>query len=129
MPRYGPKSTANLSEAHPDLQRVFNEVIKHVDCSVIEGRRGEAEQNYLFKTGKSQLKFPASNHNPKTNDPDELVTAIDCVPYPVVWDDIPRFKRFCWFVKGVAAGMDIEIVSGGLDWTTFKDFPHFELKL
>lgn len=122
MYKFGKTSTKNLSEAHPHLQEIFNEVIKHIDCSVTEGTRTEAEQNYLYRTGKSQLQFPHSKHNHSPS------LAVDVVPFPVDWDDILRFKNFCWFVKGVAAGKGIEIISGGLDWVTFKDYPHFELK-
>lgn len=120
--KFGKRSSKNLSEAHPDLQRIFNEVIKHHDCSVTEGTRTKEEQDYLERTGKSQLKWPNSKHNCSPS------LAVDVVPYPIDWDDIPRFKNFCHFVKGVAAGMGIELVSGGLDWVNFKDYPHFELK-
>ena len=122
MYKFGKRSTKNLSEAHEDLQKIFREVIKHHNCSVLEGFRTEEEQNYLNKTGKSMLVWPKSKHNVKPT------KAVDVVPYPIDWDDIPRFREFCSFVKGVAAGMGIELVSGGLDWVTFKDYPHFELK-
>jgi len=122
MYKYGKRSLNNLSECHPDLQLVFYEVINHVDCSIIDAHRGQSEQNYLCKIGKSHLVWPNSKHN---NLPS---LAVDVVPYPIVWNDIQRFKDFCWFVKGVAAGMGIPIISGGLDWANYRDYPHFELK-
>lgn len=121
MFRYGKRSLNNLSECHPDLQLVFYEVIKHRDCSIIEGHRGESEQNYLKKIGRSHLAWPDSSHNKLPS------WGIDAVSFPIVWTDIQRFKEFCWFVKGVAAGMGIPLISGGLDWKSFRDYAHFQL--
>ena len=39
MPTFGKSSIIALESAHPDLQRLFREVIKHVDCKVLEGHR------------------------------------------------------------------------------------------
>ena len=41
MPYFGRRSKKQLSTCDKKLQDVFNEVIKHVDCSVLEGHRGE----------------------------------------------------------------------------------------
>ena len=51
MPKFGSKSKANLATCHEDLQKVFNEVIKYVDCSALEGHRPEWRQNDLFEKG------------------------------------------------------------------------------
>jgi len=45
MPKYSKQSAGRLSTCDPRLQDVFNEVIKHFDCSVLQGHRGEIEQN------------------------------------------------------------------------------------
>ena len=129
MPNFGTRSQNNLSEAHPDLQKVFNEVIKHFDCAVIEGHRGQEEQDKAFHSGKSKLKFPESKHNQSPS------LAVDVVPWPVDWNDEKRFYYFAGFVKGIAAELGIELRWGG-DWDsdtevddqTFNDLPHFELK-
>ena len=122
MPRFSRISKARLLTCHSDLQRLMNEVIKHIDITVFEGRRGEQKQNEYFDSGASELRWPDGNHNKNPS------TAVDIVPYPLDWDDIERFRDQAHFVKGVAAGMGIGIVSGGLEWTTLKDWPHFELK-
>jgi len=44
MPAFGERSRNNLKTCHEDLQKLFNEVIKHFDCSVICGHRGQEEQ-------------------------------------------------------------------------------------
>ena len=129
MPRFGTNSKARLATCHEDLQKVFNEVIKHIDCSVLEGHRGEKLQNKYFDECKSKLRFPNVNHN---NNPS---TAVDVVPYPIDWDDRERMTYFAGFVKGVAYKMGIPIRWGG-DWNnnnqlkdkSFDDLPHFELR-
>ena len=48
MPRFGKKSKEKLATCDDQLQKVFNEVIKYVDCSILEGHRsGERQENYL----------------------------------------------------------------------------------
>lgn len=134
MPKFGSRSLSNLSECHPDLQVLFGEVIEHFDCAVIEGRRGQEEQDRLFDAGKSKLKFPRSMHNKSPS------MAADVVPYPIDWNDHRRFYLFGGFVLGVAAklldtGDMTHRVRYGGDWDmdfsisdqTFHDLPHFEL--
>lgn len=128
MFKFGERSLKNLSEAHPDLQRLFHEVIKYYDCAVIEGHRPKDEQDRAFHAGKSQLKYPNSKHNKMPS------MAVDVIPWPVDWNDWKRFYHFAGFVKGVAAQMGIKIRCGA-DWDsdndfkdqTFHDMPHFEL--
>ena len=129
MPRFGKKSMSKLETCHEDLQQVFYQVIKHFDCSVLEGHRGEELQNKYFNEGKSKVKFPKGKHNANPSN------AVDVVPWPVDWDDTDRMYYFAGFVKGIAAMLDIPLRWGG-DWndntevkdTGFKDLPHFELK-
>ena len=130
MPYFGKRSKKNLTTCDDRLQRIFNEVIKHVDCSVIEGHRSEDRQNKLFKEGKTKVKFPNGRHNANPS------LAADVVPYPIDWEDRERMTLFAGFVKGIAKGMyNIDLRWGG-DWDNdwevkdnrFDDFPHFELK-
>ena len=129
MPRFGKRSKERLSSCHPKLKKVFNEVIKTVDCSVLEGHRDKARQNKLYKEGKTKVKYPDGRHNRTPSN------AVDCVPYPVDWSDRERFTLFAGFVLGIAKSMGINLRWGG-DWNQnwdvndnkFDDFPHFELK-
>jgi len=128
--KFGASSMKKLSEAHPDLQKLFFEVIKHVDCAVICGHRSERDQNILFYEGKTKVKFPNSKHNASP------ALAVDVVPWPVDWSDRNKFYFFSGIVHGIAAQLKIKIRWGG-DWDsdkdlndqTFNDLPHFELKL
>ena len=128
MPKFGKKSKLRLLTCDYRLQDVFKEVIKKVDCSVLEGYRNEERQNKLFKEGKTKVTYPKGRHNAKPS------RAVDVVPYPVDWKDRERFHLFAGFVLGVAHRMDITLRWGG-DWNRnfevddnkFDDFPHFEL--
>ena len=128
MAKFGKRSLKNLSSCHKDLQKVFNEVIKHVDCSVIEGHRSKERQNKLYEEGKTKVRYPKGRHNAEPS------RAVDVVPYPVDWKDRERFHLFAGYVLGVASGMGITLRWGG-DWNMnfevddnkFDDFPHFEL--
>ena len=48
MPKFGKKSKERLETAHPYLKEIFNEVIKKIDCSVLEAYRDEATQNKYY---------------------------------------------------------------------------------
>ena len=129
MPYFGKKSKERLNTCDSNLQKVFNEVIKHVDCSVLEGHREKDRQNKLFKEGKTKVKYPDGRHNRQPS------SAVDVTPYPVDWKDRERQTLFAGFVIGVASQMGIKLRWGG-DWdqdfqvvdNRFDDFPHFELK-
>ena len=128
MPNFGRKSRERLATCDDRLQKVFNEVIKYWDCSVLEGHRDERNQDRLYSEGKTKVRYPMGRHNSKPS------RAADVVPYPVDWEARERFHFFSGFVLGVARRMGITLRWGG-DWNMnfevddnkFDDFPHFEL--
>lgn len=135
MPRYSQKSKYELSTCHELLQRLFNEVIKHFDCTVLEGRRGKSRQNQMYDQGASQVKWPDSSHNRTPSD------AVDVAPYyaerPHIRDDQKSLKRWYYFagvVRGIASQLNIPVRWGG-DWDgdtyvtdqKFHDLAHWEL--
>ena len=48
MPKFGSKSKERLATCDEKLQKVFNEVIKYVDCSILEGHRDERAQDKYY---------------------------------------------------------------------------------
>ena len=128
MPRFGNRSKERLETCDKRLQEVFNEVIKTVDCSVLEGHRDKVRQNKLFDEKKTKVKYPNGRHNATPS------RAVDVVPYPIDWNDRERFHLFAGFVLGIAKGKGITLRWGG-DWNRnfevddnqFDDFPHFEI--
>ena len=103
MPRFGKRSRENLKTCDKRLQDIFNEVIKYVDCSVLEGHRSKDRQNQLYDEGKTKVKYPNGRHNSKPSN------AVDVTPYPVDWDDRERQTLFAGFVIGIAKSMGITL--------------------
>ena len=128
MYSFSKRSAKNLESAHNDLQQLFNEVIKVIDCTIIFGHRTEEEQEHQFEMGHTKLHFPRSNHNHNPS------LAVDVAPYPIDWHDRERFVYFAGIVKGIASGLNIKMRWGG-DWSndndlhdqTWMDLPHYEL--
>jgi len=134
MPRYSKRSKDRLLTCDQRLQDVFNEVIKHVDCSILEGHRSKERQNKLYDEKRTKVKYPDGRHNSNPS------KAVDVTPYPVDWEDRERQTLFAGFVIGIARSMGIKIRWGG-NWdmyeengrwevkdNRFDDFPHFEIK-
>lgn len=139
MPTFGAMSALRLATCDERLQRLFNEVIKHVDCTITCGHRGKEEQDEAFRTGKSKVQFPNSMHNKTPS------LAVDVVPYPVEWPDarmdretyarsLGRFYLFVGYVRATADQFGIQVRCGA-DWDgdfevkdqNFHDLPHIEL--
>jgi len=127
MPQFGRRSKEQLSSCHSDLQRLFNEVIKHYDCTILEGYRSNENQLKAFNAGKSRIKS-GGKHNQSPS------LAADVAPWPIDWKDKDRFYHFAGIVQGIAKMLNIKIRWGG-DWDsdndlkdqTLYDLPHFEL--
>lgn len=127
MPKFSQSSIDKLETCHPDLVKLFNEVVKEFDCIILEGHRGKEDQDKAFREGKSKLPWPKGKHNKLPSE------AVDVAPYPVDWKDRERFIYFAGFVMGRAAELGIKIRWGG-DWdgdkdlkdNSFSDLVHFE---
>ena len=61
--KFSTTSKNRLYTCDEQLVELFNEVIKHWDCTIVEGYRTEDRQNEMYRTGKSQLQWPNSKHN------------------------------------------------------------------
>lgn len=117
-----------------DLQVLFYEVIKHFDCTIIEGHRNKEEQEKAFVAGFSKAHWPDGKHNSQPS------MAVDVAPYPTDWNNKKRFYFFAGFVKAIAQKLKDEgkITHGikfGADIESDKDLDdeglcalvHFEL--
>ena len=135
MAKFSKSSRENLESCDPNLQILFNYVIRYFDFTVICGERAEGGQNKAFADGFSTVQYPNSKHN---SSPSE---AADVVPWPIQWDNTDRMRYFIGFVKGVAKmlkeyGTMDKGITTGIDWNNdtflkdqrFNDFPHFEIK-
>lgn len=121
MYTYGERSRDRLATCHPILQLLFNEVIKEVDCSILEGvRTQEVQDSYLY-TGRSKTRN--SKHLMQS---DGYSHAVDVVPYPVDWKDKERQKEFANIVYDKAMQLGIRVKWGGR-FKGFYDSPHWEI--
>lgn len=138
MFRYGGLSNMRLGTATPNMQRLFRAVMDKqiMDVAILQGHRGEEEQNSAFSAGASKLRWPSSKHN-KTPSP-----AVDAAPYPIRWGDasdservkaIGRFYLLAGVVLATAKELGINVRWGG-DWDRdgdildqdFDDLVHYE---
>ena len=131
MFNFSKRSLENLKNVDSRLVKICNELIKEYDFTVIEGYRTPERQYELYKQGFSQIdgKTKKGKHNYSPS------LAIDIIPYKKGVDpfdnSIKSKLMFCELAhkfKNVAKRLNIEIIWGG-DWKTFKDLPHFELKV
>ena len=128
MASFSDRSRDNLATCDERLQEVFDQVVQHFDCTVLEGHRGGARQNQMISEGKSQLDWPNSNHNTSPS------SAVDVAPYPIDWSNRDRFTYFAGYVMGTAQSLGYPLRWGG-DWDAdtktsdnrFDDLVHFEI--
>jgi|TARA_R100000656_G_scaffold113264_3_gene85572 hypothetical protein len=129
VPRFSSRSKRRLDTCDSKLEKLFKEVVKYFDCTILEGHRGKEAQNKAYNDGKSKVQYPNGKHNKRPS------VAVDVAPYPIDWSDRDRFHYFGGFVLGVAKKMGMNIRWGG-DWdmdtktkdNKFDDLVHFEIK-
>ena len=120
MPEFSAKSKARFLSSHPDLQRLFNEVIKHRDCTVLVGHRGQEGQDEAYRSGHSNKLWPSSKHNKKPAMANDVMPYFDEVPH-IRWLDELATYEFVGYVQATADQMGIDIRSGA-DWDEDLDF-------
>lgn len=133
MPSFSRKSKLRLDTCDYQIQRLFNDVIKTYDCTIIEGHRSPDRQLELYEAGQSKVKRGKHNESPSL--------AVDAapwvngkIPWPGTQKDYWQFVHFAGYVQATAAAMGIDIRWGG-DWDrdhdfsdqTFDDLVHFEV--
>ena len=140
MPYFSNASKNRLATCDQRLQDLFNEIIKHIDHTILEGHRGQHKQEAYFLKGVTTVHYPQSKHNKQPS------RAVDAVPWPIRWPnkekfpetyikDLTRLYYFAGYVRGTADQMGIPIRQGA-DWDgdfelgdqNFDDLPHTELE-
>lgn len=129
MPSFSKLSLERLAQCDARWADIFQEVIKHFDCTILCGHRNEADQNAAYEAGNSKLRWPKSKHNTLPS------KAIDVAPYPIDWNDTRRFYYFAGLVMGIAKSKGYTVRWGG-DWdkdtqvkdNKFNDLVHFEFE-
>lgn len=138
MPTFGKRSLDNLAGVHPDLRRVCDLAIQHIDFTVICGYRGKSDQEAAFAAGNTKVHYPNSAHNQTGSKGEPRACAVDVIPYPFKgWNDpgsSKELKAISTVMFDAAKSLGIELRWGGDfnrdgDKTTNDswDKPHFEL--
>ena len=125
MPKFSKASAAKLATCHPDLQKIFNDIIITHDCTIICGARTLEDQQKAFKGGFSKLDGVIKKSKHQISKEQPLSLAVDVLPNPIDWSANDKHTKFAMAVKVAAAHHKINIIWGG-DWK-MKDNPHFEL--
>lgn len=136
MSKFSQASKDRLATCDARLQSICNEAIEIVDFVVLQGHRGQQEQDEAFRTGKSQKQWPHGNHNAVPS------KAIDLAPYlpqvKIDWNDLIALGRLMGVIQAVAHRHGVKL-RFGLDWDGdfrsvdkdpdegFMDAPHIEL--
>lgn len=142
MPKFGRRSFEVRNALHPDLMLIFDTVIQHFDCSLIEGYRPKERQDMLFEQGFSDVKWPNGKHNVSPS------LAVDAMPWHqerphIDWAHSKSITHLAGFVRGVAVVLFSQrrithLIRWGGDWDrdfdvrerqAFNDSPHYELYL
>ena len=146
MPKFGRKSLEQLSSCHQDIQLIFSEVVKHFDCSIIEGHRTAERQHEHWQKGrklvgddpKKRSSWKVVGDTVTTKDGYEKKSrhqefpsvAVDVVPYPTMWSDEVKMGELAGVVRVVQDNLFKEgKIKHKLDWgyDLWKwDLPHFQ---
>jgi peptidoglycan L-alanyl-D-glutamate endopeptidase CwlK len=132
---FSQSSRNKLAQAHPDLQTLFDEVIKWYDCTIADSYRTKALQEQYFNEGKSKVHYPTVHNSKPSN-------AVDVYPYETDHIDWGKLQSayFAGWVMGIASqlyseGKIYHRIRCGIDWdkdndvddNSFWDGGHFEI--
>lgn len=138
MYKFGQRSIDNLKGIHPKLTILMGVSLMNSPCdfTITDGVRTTAQQQELYAQGRTKSGnivtncdgvTTKSNHQVKT---DGQGYAVDLYPYyngTVQLNDVTKLCQIAAHIKATALTLGYAIEWGG-DWTTLKDYPHFELK-
>ncbi len=118
---YSKRSLDRLFTCDARQIKLWMEVIKYLDCTILWGYRNEEEQNALYNATprKSSLVFPESSHN--------IMPSLGCdvQPFPLKSKDVDNRELFMFFrgqVDMVARQLGIYL-KPAIVW----DLYHFEV--
>jgi len=128
--KFSQSSNNQLSTCHWDLQRLFLNVVCVHDCTIVQGYRGEYDQNQAFNAGASQKQYPDGMHNGRPS----LAVDVQPFPYPNKKDVVKAFYLLAGVVFSHAKLLGIRVRWGG-DWNSngiftdqkFNDLFHWEV--
>ena len=138
---FSQNSLNRLKGVSPKLVELAKKVItiSPFDFLIVAGLRTAEEQNRLYQQGRTTQGLKVTNcdgyknksrHQAKS---DGYSHAIDIAIYDpnitgkIDWDSVNKYKAVVDVFKREAVKIGFEIEWGG-DWTSFKDYPHIQIK-
>jgi len=129
---FSEKSRQRLSTCDQELQELFLGIdALGFECTIIEGHRGQKDQDRYYAKGRSKVKWPDGKHNQIPS------KAVDVAPY--VHGALSWNKNHCIYFAGVVMGV-AKIIETKIRWggnwdrddevitdQEFQDLVHFEL--
>ena len=125
MYKFSRASAYKLSGIDEGLAAVVRRALSYneIDITVIAGMRSIQEQRDLYARGRTA---PGPKVTWTMSSKHLIGEAVDVVPYPIVWQDTPRFKQLALLMYKAADELDVSVTWGG-NWAT-PDYPHWQLK-
>ncbi len=125
------RTKRELATCDERLRQIAEEALRHIPFRVVQGHRGEEDQNDAVAKGRSKTPWPESKHNSRPS------LAFDFIPGAggeVDWNDTEAFS----FVAGalsLAAKQSGLLLRWGGDWNMngktrdqkFHDYGHVEV--
>ena len=131
MYSYSSSSRRNLETCETDIVKLFQAVIKKIDCTIVFGYRSSNLQLSLFNKGRisqGDIVTYSDGFNSKSDHQTYPSIAVDVVPFPSLWRSKENMFKLNKIVMLTAKEMNIKIKWGG-DWKRFKDYAHYYLDL
>lgn len=133
MPSFGQTSQNRLERVHPYIRNILDDVVAIYDITIPPngGLRTIKQQEGMVSLKKS--KTMNSKHLMQNNG---YSHAVDCLPYPVDFNDRDRFYYMIGLIRMAAENRGVKIRQGH-DWDgdsdfkdqSFDDLGHFEITL
>ena len=117
---WGKKSRREILTLDVRLVYLANRLADVFNVSLIKGHRGKEEQNAAFNSGHSRARWGESKHNFKVS------LAMDIVPYPTLWDDIPALDMMLGAAQVIARDGGFNITLGKY-FSNLPDYAHIEI--
>lgn len=131
MNKISKRSLDNLKNVDPRLCIVIGMILAEakVDFTITSGFRSVVEQQDLYAQGRTKEGSIVTHKNGTDKKSyHQTGKAIDFIPYPFKgWDDKDSFKKVGKELERVANHLGFKCQYGG-DWSSFKDYPHFQLE-
>ena len=131
MNRLGSRSNKNIGNIDPRLAVIIGAVLAEgkIDFTITHGFRSLQEQQSLYAQGRTKAgNIVTKCDGVKKKSYHQTGKAIDFIPFPFNndWNDTRQFEKIGEELLRVGKALGYNCSYGG-HWTSFKDWPHFQI--